>query len=165
MKYGLKQRIIGAILVVSIAVIFLPILLDGGQRPPLSQTTTPIPDAPDKPSIKVAAPDPDDVDTDRQAKATEEDHGKSALTERNTLAAWTLQAASFKTEDNALRLRDRFRKVDIRSYVRKNKAYYVVYAGPFADTEKAAKTKQRLKTEFSVSAIMVRYDPMADVRN
>lgn len=165
MKYGLKQRIIGAILVVSIAIIFLPILLDGGQRPTLPQTTTPIPDAPEKPDIKVSTPSPDDVETARQAQMTEDGRWKSALTERNTLAAWTLQAASFKTEDNALRLRDRFRKVDIRSYVRKKKAYYVVYAGPFADTEKAKKTKQRLKKEFSVSAIMVKYDPMADVRN
>lgn len=165
MKYGLKHRIIGATIVVSIAVIFLPILLDGGQRPALPQTTSPIPETPPKPDIKVATPSPDDVKIDRQASTTEDGHWQSALTERNTLAAWTLQAASFKTEDNALRLRDRFRKVDIRSYVRKKKAYYVVYAGPFTDTEKAKQTKQRLKKEFSVSAIMVKYDPMADVPN
>ncbi len=164
MKYGLKHRIIGAIIVVSMAVIFLPILLDGGQRPQLSQTTTAIPAAPDKPDIKVKTPTPAE---NREAiidDMPKRKNWQSGLTDRNTLASWTLQSASFKAEPYAIRLRDRLRKAGLRSYVRQKQAYFVVYSGPYTDPNKAKQIKQRLKKEFSISAIMVSYDAMADVR-
>jgi len=163
-KYSLKHRIIGAIIVVSIAVIFLPILLDGGQRPQLAQTTTAIPDAPEKPEIKIKQPFAKDSSEVIGEDMPKRKNWQSGLTDRNTLASWTLQAASFKAEPYALRLRDRLRKAGFRSYVRQKQAFFVVYSGPFTDPNKAKQIKLRLKKEFSISAIMVSYDAMADVR-
>ncbi|OOV88298.1 SPOR domain-containing protein [Oceanospirillum linum] len=163
MKYGLKHRIIGAIILLSLAVIFLPIILDGGERPQLSQTTTPIPAAPPKPEIRVHEPvakEPVDI----VKKAPERGQWQSGLSERHTLAAWTLQAASFKDKNNAIKLRDRIRAKSIRSYVRERTPYFVVYAGPFADPGKADQVKAALKDGFGIKALMVSYDPMSDVR-
>ncbi len=163
MKYGLKHRIIGAIILLSLAVIFLPIMLDGGERPQLPQTTTPIPAPPPKPEIRVREPVPEER-PDIVKEAPPRDQWQSGLTERHTLAAWTLQAASFKEEVNAIKLRDRIRAKSIRSYVRERAPYFVVYAGPFADPKKADQVKASLKTGFGIKALMVSYDPMADVR-
>lgn len=162
-KYGLKHRIIGAIILLSLAVIFLPILLDGGERPQLPQTTTPIPAPPPKPELKVREPEPQPLE--RIVKdAPEREQWQSGLTERHNLAAWTLQAASFKDEANALKLRDRIRAKSIRSYVREREPYFVVYAGPFSDPKRAEQTKASLLKEFGVKALMVDYDPMAELR-
>ncbi|MBB1487040.1 SPOR domain-containing protein [Oceanospirillum sediminis] len=165
MKYGLKHRIIGAVILISVAVIFLPVLLDGGQRPQLVQTTTPIPAPPPDAEIKVEQPADPGRTPSIETGEPERENWQSGLTDQKKLAAWTLQAASFKTEDNAAGMRDKLRKSDIRSYIRQRKDYFVVYAGPFADSDAANEVKARLKKEFSVSALMVRYDPMADVRN
>lgn len=163
MKYGLKHRIIGAIILLSLAVIFLPIVLDGGERPQLPQTTTPIPAAPPKPEIKVREPAPE-KQTSIVKEAPKREQWQSGLTEQHTLATWTLQSATFKDEANAVRLRDKIRAKSIRSYVRQRSPYFVVYAGPFADPKKAEEAKSRLKTDFGIKALMVRYDPMSDVR-
>jgi len=162
-KYGLKHRIIGAIILLSLAVIFLPISLDGGERPLLPQTNTPIPAPPPKPELKVREPRPRQEPSIVQS-APEREQGKSGLTERHNLAAWTLQAASFKEENNALKLRDRIRNKGIRSYVRKRSPYFVVYAGPFADPKKAKETEKQLKNLFGIKSLLMDYDPMADVR-
>lgn len=163
MKYGLKHRIIGAIILLSLAIIFLPMLLDGGERPQLPQTTTPIPAPPPKPELKVHEPEPEPQQ--RIVKdAPERDQWQSGLTERHNLAAWTLQAASFKAENNALRLRDRLRAGSVRAYVRYREPYYVVYAGPFADPDKAEQVKSRLRSGFGIKALLMDYDPMADLR-
>lgn len=163
MKYGLKHRIIGAIILLSLAVVFLPILLDGGERPQLPQTTSPIPASPPKPELKVREPEPQTKPSIVQA-APERDQWQSGLTERHNLAAWTLQAASFKEEANATKLRDRIRDKSIRAYVRHREPYYVVYAGPFADPNKAEQTKAALNKHFRIKALLMDYDPMADVR-
>ncbi|OPX56623.1 DedD protein [Oceanospirillum multiglobuliferum] len=164
MKYGLKHRIIGAVILLSLAVIFLPIILDGGQRPALPQTTSAIPAQPPKPEIKVKIPEP--IPTPAPiVKTPEREQWQAGLTENNTLAAWTLQAATFKDEANALSLRDRLRKVGLKSYVRNRQTFYVVYVGPVADPQKAEQLKARLKKELGISALMMSYDPMVDVRD
>jgi len=162
-KYGLKHRIIGAIILLSLAVIFLPILLDGGARPQLPQTTTPIPAAPPKPELKVREPEPKEMPSIVKPAPTR-DKWQSGLTERHDLAAWTLQAASFKDESNALKLRDRIRGKEIRSYVRERPPFFVVYAGPFSDPKRAEQTKMQLKDLFGIKSLLMDYDPMADVR-
>lgn len=163
MKYGLKHRIIGAIILLSLAVIFLPIMLDGGERPQLPQTTTPIPAPPAKPDIKVREPVPEERPSIVKS-APEREQWQSGLTERHTLATWTLQAASFKDEANAIALRDRIRAQSIRSYVRERGPYFVVYAGPFADPKKAQDVKSDLLSRFGIKSLLVSYDPMADLR-
>lgn len=163
MKYGLKHRIIGAIILLSLAVIFLPILLDGGERPQLPQTTRPIPEAPSKPDVRVKAPQPESR-PDIVDQAPERNQWQSGLTERHNLAAWTLQAASFKEEANAEKLRDRIRNAGIRAYVRHREPYYVVYAGPFADPDRARNTQKELESRFRLKSLMMDFDPMADVR-
>lgn len=164
MKYGLKHRIIGAIILLSLTVIFLPILLDGGQRPALPQTTSAIPAPPPKPEIKVKIPEP--IPTPAPIiKTPAREQWQAGLTDNNALAAWTLQAASFKDEANALVLRDKLRTAGFKSYVRNRQTFYVVYVGPVADPQKAEQLKTRLKSELGISALMISYDPMADVRN
>lgn len=165
MKYGLKHRIIGAVILVSVAVIVLPIMLDGGQRPALPQTTTPIPAPPPEPELRVAEPADPGASVSSGSASQKREHWQSGLTDEKKLAVWTLQAASYKSEANAAAFRDKLRQKNIRSYTQQSgNNYFVVFAGPFADPEGANKVRTLLKKEFGVTALMVRYDPMADVR-
>jgi cell division septation protein DedD len=99
----MKQRLVGTLVLGSLALILIPLLLDGEgvERPPLSTTTppapafetTPIP-APERPAILADTLDPDSAAPAQTPFATSDDTDVDADTDANADAAAELPAAN-----------------------------------------------------------------------
>ncbi|WP_303909074.1 SPOR domain-containing protein [Thiohalomonas denitrificans] len=144
MNSGLKQRLVGAIVLVALAVIFVPMLLDGDDSsmpafgsnippktgyhfepldiPPRQPTPLePKPaviereDAPPVMTGPVAEAGPEpEPDSPVRAQAEE---GKTLPDRAGEVKTWAVQVGSFSSSENALRLRDRLRGEDFDAFV------------------------------------------------
>jgi len=136
----LKQRLVGAIVLVALGVIFVPMLLEGPNRTlvpkmealpeledhaisaPLESFPAPnaIPDEPDtsviladpQPAAVSEAPvEPAELEPEPAQLVTEpEPEPENRLTKSEPLGSWVVQMGSFSNEQNALRRRDKLRK-------------------------------------------------------
>lgn len=143
----LKQRIVGAIVLVALAVIFIPMFLSGdrdGDMPILDSNIPSKPEnveqlktlelSPDRPVPEMKTPDRTPVDEhppqaeseaapDKTAPAATEDTAAtdSSVTpptsESRDSKAWAVQVGSFSKQSNALGLRDKLRDKGYRAFV------------------------------------------------
>lgn len=143
-EHRIKQRIIGAIVLVSLAVIFIPIILSGDGEQNMPLFGSPIPSKPENISnIKVLEfenvpkpPEPRSVirtPVDQHSKVNDEpieapvaDSGKPAVKTEpelevkqaaKPLKAWVVQVGSFSKSSNALKLKDKLVKKGFRAFV------------------------------------------------
>ncbi len=149
MEEGLKKRLIGAAVLASLAVIFVPMLFEEPpSRPP------PLPPLPSKPPVQdfasemlreevpavtPLAPKPADVDSGPSDVGAPE---SPAPAPRTGLSAWVVQVGSFSSRDNAEKLVAKLRAaqlptpdpelVDLRG-----KRYYRVKVGPVVERAEA----------------------------
>ena len=144
MDESLKQRLVGAIVLVALAVIFIPMILDGQRDPTSSMFGQPIPE---KPAVlkrlATATPKPiempvrpeiverqlvdqhtpklkNDVATVKQTTpvpAPVDAVKKNAQTTNKTSNAWVVQVGSFSNRNNAVSLRDKLLKYNYRAFV------------------------------------------------
>lgn len=182
----LKQRLVGAVVLVALAVIFIPMLLSGGREMEMPVFGSNVPQrsaeisnlqhieiedtkAPANPvnlkRIPIAAgmPEPKVVNekkttstVDTVVALTKED--KKPLSKNNV---WAVQVGSFAKKENALGLKDKLRKKKIHAFVERimknNKAVYRVRVGPEITQKKAQALKVKLKKEFKLSGIIVKH--------
>ncbi|MCW8919772.1 MAG: SPOR domain-containing protein [Gammaproteobacteria bacterium] len=182
MNEQIKQRLIGAVVLVSLAVIFIPMLLDGGinstmprfgstipAQPefdfePLEiplQAITPIPA--DRPRVieqevalaPTAGQPPQEIPAQqRPAPPPLPDTAPSAAPIR-----WVVQVGSFSQSVNAMALRDRLRKGGFSVFVEKfqdrGKSSYRVRVGPELKRENAEKQRERLDKHFQLKGIVM----------
>jgi len=140
----LKQRIVGAIVLVALAVIFIPIILDrgdggisGSNIPDVPKDLAklakrPLPDTPSVPTTPETIrqivdentkkpPLPPPPTTSEQAKPPAQTVTEPKAQDKQgaqTLArAWVVQVASFYERDKALALRERLRKAEYITFV------------------------------------------------
>jgi DedD protein len=142
----IKQRIIGAIVLVSLGVIFIPMILSGRGEQSLPLFGSPIPPKPDNiANIKVLefenTPRPPEPQTeirtpiDKYSKEddlpvvapvkpsskddvkTEAEPAKPAKKEAKPLKAWVVQVGSFSNRKNALALKEKLLKKGFRAFV------------------------------------------------
>lgn len=136
MDERLKQRLVGAAVLVSLAVIFVPMLLDGAREP---EPRFVVDDIPDRPTQEDASPiiPLEDLDApsgspasdaDRSAPEATSEPGVSAAaveaerdapsggpqrpgapTDTAAVSAWVVQLGSFARSQNAVALRDQLR--------------------------------------------------------
>lgn len=140
----LKQRIVGAIVLVALAVIFIPMLLSGDKEqgmpifgtniPPKPETVSRVKtleiESPQQPPVEekvIRAP----VDEHNLKSARPETENKTAAQKPETASkeqqavtskptdskAWAVQVGSFSNPDNALGLRDKLRKQGYPAFV------------------------------------------------
>ncbi len=179
MEIKLKQRLIGAIVIIAIAVILIPMILDGsGKRgsiepnvkmPPepefvfesdLPSTTKldelPISREPDmKPTpaeeeVRTGVPrNADQAVANRAVEATA-DHVEADP----SLGSWVVQIGAFGEESKALALQERLRAGDYPAFTEWSKdggeMIYRVKVGPDLSREKAEKLRIRLAKEYSL---------------
>ena len=201
MDFLLKQRLVGAIVLVALGVIFIPILLEGPEQTlvpemdalpePIDQRLSkpldafPAPDAiPAEPQeyIMLSAPDPEPepepepepVDETRldepsaplqPAKQPEPLLPPPAPEEKplkpGPLGSWVVQAGSFSSEQNALRLRDKLRDAGFVTQVEKarvaGKSRYRVRVGPFLVRADAENSEKQLLDKFSIKGRVLSY--------
>ena len=167
MDNGLKQRLIGAIVLVISAVIFIPMIFSEGTieseqiqldlpvRPELATTLKPQP-----PLVPQREPVPDRSASKSNAPAVSERTPKQSQAE-----GWVIQMGAFSEQKNAESLRDKLRAAKHKAYIQyrpdQTPALYRVYVGPkiqWADIESLR--NKLLKQNYQLDDIkIVRYLP------
>lgn len=171
MDDGLKQRIIGAFVLIALIVIFVPVLFDEDRLTPLDKTTRiplepvlhtidiPEPEVPPNTEVVEEAKEafiPDE--TKPQAMVVEE----PGLNEKGLPKAWVLQLASFDEKERAIALRDNLLKDGYDAYVREvdtSKGLKTrVYVGPKLDKSALLTEKQGIDEKYKLSSIILLHE-------
>lgn len=182
MQQRMKQRLVGAVVLVALAVIFIPMLLTGPverqltdvpvEIPPppvvsapaeLDQLEGPVTAAPLTASTPIEKPQAVETPTTEAPNAPliapDEPAGRSPTRTPAELAAWTVQVGSFGDEANAMALRDRLRKKGHSAYVdalaAEGKTFYRVRVGPMIQRTEAETAQARLAKEERIKSLVM----------
>jgi len=162
MEAPLQQRIVGAIVLVTLGVIFIPALLDGsGYRsrqvqdieikekpafPPLSQKTV-------KP---IATP----LESNKKEQQRLQQADKNQA-HKKPIKSFALQVGTFNSNENAEKLRNQMRKAGYSAFVHKStakgKTTYKVRIGPELERSKLEKIKSKLKKSKKIDGYIVNH--------
>ena len=177
MDQHLKQRIVGAIVLISIAVIFVPMLFEErSELGDLSINETNIPAFPVKKFEEKMLPVPVKEEIEQQAKLPE---APSVLiepvTEKKPAASKTptaqkavlklapsyvIQVGSFGQESNAKQFANKLKKAGYPSFVKskseQKKLMYRVLVGPELDRKRAESNKSKIEKRFNLKAIILK---------
>ncbi|MFT7246341.1 MAG: DedD protein [Candidatus Azotimanducaceae bacterium] len=172
MDTRLKQRVIGAVVMTTVAIIILPMLLDGSSE--------------DRARVESAIPQPPQIDInsltveETSQKMLEmadvskaklpvmkedtvvlpQDSENFSLNQNGLPISWSLQLGSFRQEANATRLRQTLREKDYRSYILSGDGddeLFRVYVGPMVNKDKLLKAQGEIESELKFSGQVVRY--------
>ena len=180
METGLKRRLVGAIVIAAVAVIFIPLILDGTEEERLAV----IEEIPPAPTFdfreQIAVSDIQAaMESRRRANAASmpqerasKDHeaeSESQLLDQNGLpVGWSLQVASFRDRDNAVALRSEIRELGHGAYVLLNRTnegqFYQVLVGPSLDQEGLSQAGQDIADKMGLTVQIVRYRVEDDAR-
>lgn len=168
MDDGLKQRIIGAFVLIALIVIFVPVLFDENRLTPLDKTsriplepeleTVEIPE-PEVPENLEEVPEPKDTFIPDETKPQSMVEEAPGLGEEGLPKGWVLQLASFDEKERALALRDTLLGEGYDAYVRevdtskglKNR----VYVGPKLDKSALIAEKELIDKKYKLSSIIL----------
>ena len=172
MDDGLKQRIIGALVLLALAVIFIPVLFDRERIAPVDKKTQ-IPVAPyieNTPVVATKEPlneepvePPESIfvpDEKQEVALTPE---PISLTDEGTVNSWVLQVASFLHSKNAADFRATLEESGYDSYIRavntsKGKRYRV-YVGPKLDKNEMITIKSEIEKKFTTQTRLLKFKP------
>lgn len=158
MDKALQQRLIGAVALVALGVIFIPALLDGSGYKSRQEKTVKIPDKPSFPPLSQTSIEPVATPIDKRKAEIEK---KKKTEPAKPIQSWTLQVGTFGKESNANSIRDKLRKAGHPAYVEKTasdgKASYRVRVGPELDKTRLEKLKTRFKKELKIDGFIVRH--------
>jgi len=152
MDEGLKKRLIGAAVLASLAVIFVPMLFEEppSRPPPLPPLPSPPPvrDFASEmlreqvPAVTPLAPRPVSAAADLKSPASNGETVTEPKKSRTGLTAWVVQVGSFSSKDNAAKLIAKLRDAklpapDAELVDLKGKRYYRVKVGPVVERNEA----------------------------
>lgn len=164
----MKQRLVGTIVIGCLAIIFIPILLDGeGVTPPALNTN--IPQAPAMPTVPDINPVRPEINADTAVAETAEatDPATPPAPERPRLTAagvpetWTVRLGSFGEAANAEALVERLRNNGYKGFSRplqtSRGSLTGVYVGPVLTQADAASLQQELARAFELEGVVVQF--------
>ena len=178
---GFKQRIIGALIIVCLAVIFLPMLFDEPHQQRRERILE-VPSEPEMEPVEIEAPSEPEVPESEQgpeipmandgqvarddepapAPAPDESEPTPEVKQEKSGAlkgAYLVQLGSFSKRDNAVRLRERVREQGMDAHTETidndGKSFTRVFAGPFIAEEDAEAAREKLESDFSLDAMVV----------
>lgn len=174
MDSRLKQRVIGAIVLTALAIIILPMFLDGSEE----DRARVVAEIPDPPAIELESVSVEDIDRKMREMeqesaarlpqmvesdaATVVDADELTLDANNLPVSWSLQVGAFENRDNALRLRESLRQAEFRSYVIRTQTdegeVYKVLVGPMLQKSKLAAIAEEIESKFDLKGRIVRYN-------
>lgn len=167
MRYGLKERLLGAVVLIAAAAIFVPFLLEE-KRPEIpvaDKIITPEPPQPimsnvEKPKIPTL---PDSL-TEQQKQQVIVDNqvlvdSGLRLNPEGGVDAWTIQVATFGDADNAKRLVGELNKQQYPAYWRKINSLTVVFVGPYIDQQQGREDQDQLLQVQGLKTLLTRYVP------
>ena len=167
MDERMKQRLIGAAVLVVAAVVFVPMLLDQERESP-SQPSPGI--LPPQPSPSPPPPPPEDAD----ARAVPLDSKPPPVVEKPAKAVtapaavepaprapavkpgFAVQLGSFSKADNALGLRDKLKAKGYKAFLKSSGDVTRVYVGPQRDRAAAEKELKKLLADIKMKGIVVK---------
>ncbi len=174
-----KHRLTGAIVLVILAVIFVPMLLDGESPTTISETN--IPPKPDEFSSKIIPLDEitqlalPETPTTAPAQPAETEPAVAAPPSTSPVpapapapakpqsapGAWVVQLGSFSSEQNALALRNQLRAKGYTAFVEKTQSgaasLYRVNVGPELERARAEAQRNALEKDMKQKGMVLHY--------
>ena len=173
METKLKYRLVGILVLTALAVIFIPMIFSGSEQDRDAYLAE-IPKGPGfKQGRRVSV-----IDLQAEMRAREResasrmpldkidqtdyvDEPGQILDQNGLPIGWSLQVASFRDQDNALRLRASIRLLGHGSYVLRSLTnegiFFQVLVGPSLDRNALLEVGQQLSAEMDLSVQIVRY--------
>lgn len=179
---GLKQRMVGALVLMALAVIFLPMLLSREDELRHVVVDAPaMPQAPVMPQIEmqpVIVPDPqilpdepvpesiEPAATAAQAPAAEaatpgvDATPPAARLDANSLpVSWSVQLASLSSRSGAESLQKTLRTQGYNAYIRSVDGMNRVFVGPLVERVEANRLRDQLNRQHKLNGFVVRFQP------
>lgn len=176
MDLALKYRIVGAAVLLSLAVIFIPMILDGSGKDSVTTIDMEIPPEPtlvfsDEIEERVQTPAPEHTAKVKSSEPEEAviDVKENVLPEvvvnKNTkpeLLSWVVQVGAFGEREKAIAMQNKLLEAKFDALVEVGKSngkdYFRVKAGPVISQDEAIKLKDKLKKKLKLdSAFVTRY--------
>lgn len=162
-----QQRLIGAIVLVALAVIIIPALLDGSGYKSRHEKEITIPPKPEFPVLveKKVKPVESPVDQRKkqiqEKKKSESKPPKVGKETKKPIEGWVVQVGTFSNKENAHKLRDDIRKKKHHAFVEKQdingKTNFRVRVGPFITRKAADAMKDRLAKSMKLKGYVVKH--------
>ncbi|MBL3529009.1 MAG: SPOR domain-containing protein [gamma proteobacterium endosymbiont of Lamellibrachia anaximandri] len=164
MEERLKRRLIGGAVLVSLVVIFVPMLLETPAKLNKAIKGTNIPAMPKKPvgsEVNILPSFDQSVSRNESSleivpkkpkSATTSSNNKTGKIARTSPSAWIIQVASFSNRKNADKLVKRLKKGDLPAHIEftsvQGKRFYRVRVGPEVDRKLAEKMVKRINRDY-----------------
>jgi DedD protein len=169
---GLKQRIIGALVLGALGLILLPLALDFTDPNKVDRSSL-IPPAPNVVATEiVVAQRPDEVrdaadvalafDVNRLQPVQENDTSYQGLDKSGFPQRWYLQVGSYEEKSSAIELKQSLAKeyrVFVKSVKINKKLYHRVYIGPKISRRSAIADKNAIDKLLTTDSIILKYVP------
>lgn len=175
MESKLRQRVTGAIVLIALAIIILPMLFDGNSED-RERLMTQIPEPPvialrelsvDDISSRMAAMESASREGFPKVLSDPRDYAKTTKPEEFALDAnglpvsWSLQLGSFSDYKNALALRETMRNAEYRTYIIQAQTdggeTYRVFIGPMVQRAELSSIADEIARDFEIQGQIVRY--------
>ncbi len=162
MEAPLQQRIVGAIVLVTLGVIFIPALLDGSGYKSRQVQDIEIREKPEFPPLtqKKVKPIPTPLQKNKKVQAAANKADPKQI-HKKPIKSFALQVGTFVKNENAEKMRDQMQKAGYSSFVDKStvngKTTFKVRIGPELDRSVLEKIKTRLKKSQKVDAYIVNH--------
>lgn len=182
MDTALKQRLIGALVLLAVGVIFLPVLFEPDHQRIVDRASQ-IPVAPEIEPVTIAEPvklssieplKPADQMyvlksqslTAEPAAAALDKSGspdRNILDEKGVVKAWVVQVGSFNEVERASELKDQLLADGYPTFIRtlalQKRTLTRVYVGPKTDYGKAQQIKKELDSALKLDTLVIRFTP------
>lgn len=186
MNIQIRQRLVGALVLLSLVFLIIPVVLDGDGRIPEKITQIPPkPKRPDLSHIRAAEPAQDqlkplptaaEVDLEPAAEShaevstppeeASEPAAEVAVesTDDNASRAWSVQVGSFRDSGKAAELRDKLRAEGFASYTNEvlisdGSLFTQVLVGPEPEMEAARARQSEIRARIGEQGLVVRFQP------
>ncbi len=172
MSNGLKQRIVGVIVLASLGLILLPLVFDFADPQRIDRTSL-IPPAPEINALDIPiAKRPDSAnnqqtaaifDVARSLPSSESKDKNYGLDESGIPRAWVLQVGSFSEQSKANELTETLRGKNFKAFKKpveiEGKTLHRVYIGPKLDRRRVLADKEKVDKLLATNSIVINYVP------
>lgn len=162
MEAHLQQRIVGAIVLVTLGVIFIPALLDGSGYKSRQVQDIEVKEKPEFPPLTVKKLEPvktplDEIKVQQEKKRVAD----AKQLHKKPIKTFALQVGTFGNLENAEKMRDKLRKAGYTTFVHKftanDKSSFKVRIGPEVEHDVLNKIKKKIRKSHKIDAFIVNH--------